>query len=487
MAHNPIKSLAGQTAVYGMGTIIPRLLNYLLVPFYTRVFSQHEYGQVTELYAYVAFLLVLLTYGMETAFFRYAQKEGGRRVFNTAWSAVMLSSAIFIALMAFLFPSAAHAIGYQSETSFVLLIALIVALDATTAIPFALLRQQNKARLFALIKIANVTLNISLNVFFLLLIPEKSVAWAEAMLGPGTSLVVWVFVSNLAASLFALLLLLPHIGGFRFSCDFALFKPMLRYALPVLVVGLAGMTNEVIDKLLLKHLLPDSDGALAQVGIYGANFKLAVLMTLFIQMFRYAAEPFFFANADKKESPELFARVMNYFVIFGLSIFLMVTLFIDYFKLFIGESFHDGLSIVPIVLMANLFYGIFFNLSVWYKLTDRTRYGAIISLIGAAITVLLNIILIPVWGYYGSAWAHFVCYFMMMVISYAWGKRFYKIPYTLKTLAAYAALAMLLYALSAYTHNLSATLKALIHSFMLIGFFGGTMAMEMHKEKKQNQ
>lgn len=483
MAHNPIKSLAGQTAVYGMGTIIPRLLNYLLVPFYTRVFSQHEYGQVTELYAYVAFLLVLLTYGMETAFFRFAQKEGSSRVFNIAWSAVIFSSALFIGLMLFLFPTAAQAIGYQAESTFILLIALIVALDATTAIPFALLRQQNKARVFALIKIANVSLNISLNIFFIFLIPEKSTAWAEALLGPGTSLVLWVFVSNLTASLLTLLLLLPYISGFRFTLDFSLLKPMLHYALPVLVVGLAGMTNDVIDKLLLKHLLPDADGALAQVGIYGANYKLAVLMTLFIQMFRYAAEPFFFANAEKKESPELFARVMNYFVIFGLSIFLMVTLFIDYFKLFIGVDFHEGLSIVPIILMANLFYGIFFNLSVWYKLTDRTRYGAIISLIGAAITLLLNIILIPIWGYYGSAWAHFVCYFTMMVISYAWGKRFYSIPYALKRLAVYGALAMVLYVLSSYTHDLVLPLKTGLHVLILIGFFGGTIALEMRKEK----
>lgn len=483
MAHNPIKSLAGQTAVYGMGTIIPRLLNYLLVPFYTRVFSQHEYGQVTELYAYVAFLLVLLTYGMETAFFRFAQKEGSKRVFNNAWSAVILSSAFFIGLMLLLYPTAAQSIGYQSESTFILLIALIVALDATTAIPFALLRQQNKARVFALIKIANVTLNISLNIFFIFLIPEKSTAWAEALFGPGTSLVLWVFVSNLTASLLTLLLLLPYIRGFRFNLDYTLLKPMLHYALPVLVVGLAGMTNDVIDKLLLKHLLPDADGALAQVGIYGANFKLAVLMTLFIQMFRYAAEPFFFANAEKKESPELFAHVMNYFVIFGLSIFLMVTLFMDYFKLFIGANFHEGLSIVPIILMANLFYGIFFNLSVWYKLTDRTRYGAIISLIGASITVLLNIILIPIWGYYGSAWAHFVCYFAMMVISYAWGKRFYKIPYSLKRLAVYGALAMVLYALSSYTHHLALPLKTVVHGLFLIGFFAGTIALEMWKEK----
>jgi len=478
---SPLRSLAGQTAVYGMGTIIPRLLNYLLVPFYTRVFAQEAYGQITELYAYVAFLLVFLTYGMETAYFRFAQKDDSNTVFNTVWTSIISSSGLFILLIVLFYKPLALSIGYQAESSFVLLIALIVALDAVTAIPFARLRQQNKARIFALVKIANVAFNIGFNVLFLIIIPAKSAAWSAAILGPDSGLVIWVFVSNLLASLITLLLLLPHIAKFRFQMDFSLFRPMLNYALPVLVVGLAGMVNEVMDKLLLKHLLPNADTALAQVGIYGANYKLAVLMTLFIQMFRYAAEPFFFANAEKKDSPELFARVTNYFIIFGLLIFLLVTLYLDFFKLLIGPAFHDGLDIVPIILMANLFYGIFFNLSVWYKVTDRTRYGAVISLIGAGITLLLNIILIPKWGYYGSAWAHFICYFVMMAISYLWGKRFYKVPYKLGAAAGYTLFAAFLYTLSSLTMNLEILPKIIFNSLLFILFMASALFFERRR------
>lgn len=468
---NPIKSLAGQTAVYGMGTIIPRLLNYLLVPFYTRVFVQAEYGQITELYAYVAFLLVFLTYGMETAFFRFAKKQGSQNVFNTLWTTVILSTLAFVILMVFAFRGISVSIGYESESAFVMLIALIVAFDAITAIPFALLRQQNKARYFALIKIANVGINIGLNVLFLIIIPEKSVQWSATILGPGSGLVIWVFVANLLASLSTLVLLLPFVKSYRWRIDLAILKPALNYALPVLVVGLAGMVNEVIDKLLLKHLLPDPDTALAQVGVYGANYKLAVLMTLFIQMFRYAVEPFFFANAEKKESPELFARVTNLFIVFGLSIFLLVTLYIDFFKLLIGPEFHEGLHIAPIILMANLFYGVFFNLSVWYKVTDRTRYGAVISLAGAAITLFLNILLIPIWGYVGSAWAHLVCYFMMMSISYFWGKRFYPVPYKMKSALSYTMLALLFYVISQLA-NMGGAAALAINSAMFAAFIG---------------
>jgi O-antigen/teichoic acid export membrane protein len=485
MKPNPISSLAGQTAVYGMGTIIPRLLNYLLVPFYTRVFAQAEYGQITELYAYVAFLLVFLTYGMETAYFRYANKDGSTRVFNNAWSSIILTSSVFVLAMLFASRPLAHAIGYEAESSFVMLIALIVAMDAVTAVPFARLRQQNKARIFAAIKITNVSVNIGLNLVFLVMIPEKAAHWSTLLLGPDSGMVLWVFVSNLGASLLTLLLLIPHCRSFKWQIDFELLKPMLNYAIPVLVVGLAGMVNEVMDKLLLKHLLPNPDQALAQVGIYGANYKLAVLMTLFIQMFRYAAEPFFFANADKTESPRLFARVTNYFVIFGLAIFLLVTLFIDYFKFLIGPDFHEGLSIVPIVLLANLFYGIFFNLSVWYKLTDRTRYGAIISLIGASITLFLNIALIPVWGYYGSAWAHFVCYFSMMTISYIWGKRFYKVPYFLLPALGYLVLALALFAITYLTLPMQLMPKTIIHSLLFCLFVLIAFAIEHRRLKTE--
>ncbi|MDY0076372.1 MAG: oligosaccharide flippase family protein [Bacteroidales bacterium] len=470
MAVNPIKSLAGQTAVYGMGTIVPRLLNYMLVPFYTRIFAENIYGQLTELYAYVAFLLVLLTYGMETAFFRFAQKLDTKSVFNASLSAIITTAAIFVALLLFLYEPLAQSIRYTGNPEYVLMIGLIVALDAATAIPFALLRKLNKARRFATIKILNVGLNISLNFIFLLLIPEWSQKVAISLFGDQVSLLVWVFIANLASSLLSLLLLWPQLKNFRFQLSNTFIRPMLNYALPVLVVGLAGMVNEVIDKILLKYLLPDPETAMAELGIYGANYKLGVLMTLFIQMFRYAAEPFFFAEAEKKQAPELFAKVLNYFVIIGLLIFLGITLYMDIFQHFIGSRFREGLSIVPIVLMANLFYGVFFNISVWYKLTDRTSNGAIIALIGAAITITFNILLIPVLGYAGAAWAHLFCYTAMMVISYLWGQRVYPIPYKWKALLAYLALAVLMYAISQWLRPEILLQRLLLNTFLLLLF-----------------
>lgn len=470
MAVNPIKSLAGQTAVYGMGTIIPRLLNYFLVPFYTRIFDQDAYGQITELYAYVAFLMVLLTFGMETSFFRYAQKHDQYKVFNNALSSVIVVVVAFLVLLFTLYEPIARLIQYAGNPEYILFIGVIVALDALTAIPFAMLRKLNKARLFATIKLANVALNIGLNLLFIIILPEFSTKLSVAVFGPSSSLVVWVFLSNVFSSLLSLLMLWPLYVKFKWEVSRNLLRSMVAYALPVLIVGLAGMINDVSDKILLKYLLPDASTAMAKLGIYGANYKLGILMTLFIQMFRYASEPFFFAEAEKKNSAELFARVMNYFVVFGLIIFLMVVLYIDVFQYFIGAKYREGLGIVPIILMANLFYGVFYNLSIWYKLTDRTRYGAVISIGGAVITVILNVVLIPISGYYGASWAHFFCYLSMMIVSYTWGQKVYPIPYQLKHIAMYTILAGSIYFVSVLISPWGIVLKIALNTVMFIGF-----------------
>jgi O-antigen/teichoic acid export membrane protein len=478
MATNPLRSLAGQTLVYGMGTIVPRLLNYLLVPYYTRVFMQGEYGQITELYAYVAFFMVLLTYGMETAFFRFSQKEDTNKVFNAIFSLIIVTTTVFLLLIAFSFNFLAGLIQYSGSQEFILFTGLVVALDAATAVPFALLRKQNKARKFATIKLVNVVVNISLNLLFLTLIPEKSHQLSSMFFGPDSNLIIWVFIANLISSLVSLLMLFPHLKNFRWKLDFQYLKPILRYALPVLIVGLAGMVNEVIDKILLKYLLPDSKTAMQQVGIYGANYKLGVLMTLFIQMFRYAAEPFFFSHADKKDSPELFSKVMNYFVILGLFIFLLVTLYLDFFKLLVDKSYYSGLTIVPIILMANLFYGIFFNLSIWYKLTDRTGDAGWVSVGGAAITLILNILLIPIMGYMGSAWATLACYFVMMLVSYFWGNKVYPIPYKTGRITLYVLAALIIYFISRELDNIPQLFRYSINTMMFAGFALITLLIE---------
>lgn len=485
MSANPIKSLAGQTVVYGMGTILPRLLNYFMVPLYTRVFEREVYGQVTELYAYVAFLMVLLTYGMETAFFRYAQKHDARRVFNASMSIITITSAVFLLLLLVFYVPVSNWMQYEGNSEYVLFIGLIVTLDVLTAIPFAMLRKLNKARRFSVIKLLNVSVNIGLNLLFIIVMPQKSAVMAEQLFGNGPDLLVWVFISNIAASFLSLSMLAPSFRTFRFSLDLTLLRPMLQYALPVLVVGIAGMVNEVIDKIILKYLLPDSAEAMAQLGVYGANYKLGVLMTLFVQMFRYASEPFFFAEAEKRNAPQLFARVMNYFVLSCLVIFLMVVFYLDLFKHFIGKDYHDGLGIVPIILMANLFYGVFYNLSIWYKLTDRTGDGAYISIAGAAVTITLNVMLIPVLGYHGAAWAHFGCYLLMMTASYVLGQRVYPIPYQTGRLVFYILFAAVLYYVSTLFGEQTLWIRYTVNTTMFLVFAAVGYYLEIRKQAEE--
>jgi O-antigen/teichoic acid export membrane protein len=472
MALNPIKRLAGETAVYGLGTIIPRLLNYFLVPFYTRVFEQDAYGQITELYAWVGIVMVFLTYGMETAFFRYAELEkDSKKVFNTATSALLITSLSFIALISLFLGDVSAAIEYQGHQEYIILLGIVVAIDAFTSLPFAYLRYQNKAKRFSLIKILSVLLNVTLNIFFIVLLPKMSISSLESVAAlNGDNRIVFVFLANLFSSLLSLLLLLPEMRSFRLRIDRVLLKKMLSYGLPILIVGVGVMINEVADKILLKYFLVDKAAAHAQIGIYGANYKLAILMMLFIQMFRYAAEPFFFRESGKTDAKEIYSKVMTYFVIFTWMIFLGVMLYIDIFKYFIGPGFWEGLVIVPIVLMAKLFLGIFYNLSVWYKLTNKTLYGAAIALTGAFITIALNVYLIPKIGYMGSAWANFFCYLSMMLISFFWGRKIYKVDYNLLKILLYSGLAVGLYFIS-ISLKISADSTHILINTLLMGIY----------------
>lgn len=472
MANNPLKKLAGDTLIYGMGTIVPRLLNYLLVPVYTYwVFSPEQYGKVTELYAFVAILLVLLTYGMEISFFRYANeyKKDVKSVFSTATTSLLITSIAFLGIVFFNKLSIARLIKYSGHPEFIVMIALIVGLDAISTIPFAYLRYRNKARRFSIIKIVNVILNIGFNILLLIVIPRVYPnTYEHFWLYRITPLVGMVLLSNVLASFSTILLLLPEMRYFRLSIDKVLLKKLLSYGLPILVIGLAGMINEVSDKILLRYFLPHNLNVEAIIGIYGANYKLAILMMLFIQMFRYAAEPFFFAEYEKSDAKTTYSRVMTVFVGFTWFIFLLVMLFIDGFKHFIGPPFWIGLQIVPIVLMAKLFLGVFYNLSVWYKLTDKTLYGGLVAIFGATVTIVLNIILIPKYGYVGSAWANFACYFSMMVISFFWGRKIFPVHYDLKKIGLFSAIALLFYFISTQLHGLSTEEHLLIGAALLL-------------------
>ena len=484
MSSNPIKALAGQTVIYGMGTIVPRLLNYLLVPLYTRVFAPGVYGQITDLYAWIAFLLALLTYGMETTFFRYTQKENPDKVFNNIISCIITTTGIFLILYCCLYQNFAHLIQYEHNTQYVLFLGIIVALDALTAVPFAKLRRNNKAKLFTIIKIANVTLCVALNLFFLLVIPETALAISDKVFGPQAGLLVWVLISNILSSLLSLLLLLPQIRKMRFEIDWPFFKKMLVYSLPIMMISLVGMVNEVSDKILIKYLVPipgedvlasmnmtANEYALSRLGIYSANYKLAVLMTIFIQMFRYASEPFFFSKAKDRNAPELFAKVMNYFVIFCLLIFLGVMLYIDVLKYFAGRGgsdYHEGLVVVPIVLIAIMFYGILFNLSIWFKLTDKTASGTVISIIGMVIMLASLFILVPRVGYVGAAIGHLACNTTMMLVSYFWGQKVYPIPYQVGRNIIYFIVALGIFFLSHLFTNLPLVWRMLINTALIL-------------------
>ena len=485
MSNNPLKRLAGETAIYGLGTIVPRLLNYFLVPFYTRIFDENAYGQITELYAWVAITMVVLTYGMETAFFRFANKEKNpKKVFNTATTSLLITSLAFVSVIVLFLKDISTAIKYEGNSEYIIILAIIVAIDAFTSLPFAYLRFMNKAKRFSFIKITSVVVNIIFNFLFLLIIPKAlGEGVNELIIYKGSELIVFVFIANLLSTITSLLLLFPEIKLFKIQIDSVLFKKLLAYGLPILIIGFAGMINEVSDKILLKYLLPSNIDAQAQIGIYGANYKLAILMALFIQMFRYAAEPFFFAESDKKNAKVTYSRVMTYFVIFTLFIFLGVTLFIDIFKYFIGPDFWAGLMIVPIILAAKLFLGVFYNLSVWYKLTNKTLYGATIAVIGAIITIGLNIILIPKYGFVGSAWANFFCYLSMMIISFLWGRKVYKVNYQLKKIGAYTLLAVIIYYLSNIISIDGKFFAFLFNALLLLAYVGIVFLSEKQQLK----
>jgi O-antigen/teichoic acid export membrane protein len=483
---NPLKQLFGQTAIYGFGTVVPRLLNYiLLTPFFTRVFNLEEYGVITELYAYVVFLMIILTYGMETGFFRFAQSsKDDKKVFSTSLISLFISSLLFIAIIGILSGPFSRVLGYEEKPEYIKWIGIIVGVDAFTAIPFARLRWENKATKFALIKIASVVSNIVLNFLFLWLLPSLEAngitPWLTKFYNPEIG-VGYVFISNVAASLFTLALLSGTIISVKPVFDRLLWISMIAYSFPLFVSGMAGTVNEALDRVLLKHLLSDPDSSLAQLGIYGANYKIAVLMTLFIQMFRYASEPFYFANADKANARIIFAQVMKYFVIASLLIFLTVNMYIDLFKHFIGSAFHEGLHIVPVILFANLLLGVFFNLSIWYKLSNLTKYGAVITVMGAMITFLVNWLFIPVYGYTASAWAHVACYGCMVMVSWWLGRKYYRINYPVKSLGLYSGLAAIIYIVDRMAKDVNMVNEIVLNTGMLAGFIIIVIFFEKNK------
>ncbi len=451
---NPLKRLASQTAIYGVSSVLGRFLNYLLVPLLTYTFAPAQYGVVAEFYAYMGFLAVLLSVGLETGYFRF--RAGGEQapavVYATALRVMLVANLAFLLGAWLLRQPAADLLRHPLHPEYIWWCAAILALDSIGAIAFARLRAENLAVRFALVKVIEIALNVGLNLFFILGLKASFETDPGSLLGrlwdPSIG-IGYVFIANLAASVLKLLMLAPQFRGGLAGFDSALFRRLIRYSLPMVVIGLAGIVNEMLDRAALKYLLPYDDATnIAQLGTYSACYKLSILMTLFIQAFRYAGEPFFFAYARRKDAGRIYAIVLNWFVICCVFLFLLVTLFLDIFQYFVGAAYREGLTVVPVLLFANLLLGIYVYLSIWYKLTDRTLMGAAVSLIGAAITVGVLLTLIPRYGYVGAAWAHLACYSAMAAISYVLGRRYYPVPYDLKRVFGYLALGLALYGVS---------------------------------------
>jgi O-antigen/teichoic acid export membrane protein len=447
-----LKKLAGETIIYGVPSIVGRFLNLLLTPIYTYNFLAGEYGILGNLLAYVAFLQVLLTYGMETSYFRFASKsEKPNEVFGTAMVALTITSFLFVGIISLFSREISSWAGYPQQHLFIVWMGMTVALDAITAIPFAKLRLQKRPIKFAFFKIINIGINILLNLFWILLCPSllshNPDSFVQYLYSPRIG-IGYAFLSYLIASIVTFLLFIPDLEIRKMVFKMEILKTMLNYGWPILIVGLAGMVTLNIDKILIPHLIQNGQDPMYVVGVYAACGKLAILMTLFIQAFRFSFEPFLFSHYKNESSKSVYSLIMNYFVIFGLLIFLGVIFYIDILKYFIGPSsagYHEALNIVPWMLMGNLFMGIFYTQSLWYKLTDQTKYGAIFSVIGGIITLIINIIFIPKIGYMASALGFFFSSLIITVISYYYGQKYFPVTYDLKKIGSYFLVALILY------------------------------------------
>ncbi len=487
MSGSPLKKLAGQTAMYGLPTIGGRMLNYALVPFFTYIFGKPaDFGLNVEFFAYISFLNILFTYGMETALFNFSIAESDKNmVYSTTLRSLVISTFALSIPFVFFSNDLANLLRYPGHADFIWWAILIVGTDAIAAIPFAKLRQENKARRFATIKMINISLNVILNLFFIGACKyyfEKDPSSILGKLYNPEIGIGYAFIAQLAANLFSLILLSPELSRIRYGFDFPMWKRMMNYSLPLLIVGFGGMVNETMDRILIKYLLPQNI-AETQVGIYGACYKISILMTLFVMAFRYAAEPFFFARQKDKDAHLLYGKVMTYFVIFCLIIFLGTTMNISWIKYFVGKEYRSGLPVVPILLLANLFLGMYFNLSIWYKLTGRTKFGMWITLVGAAITLILNFLWIPssniyVGGFMGSAWATLICYSSMMVISYFIGQKYYHVDYDVARILGYLGFAIALFFIGTFINTNSILLDLLLKNTLLLVYLVVIMFVE---------
>lgn len=445
-----IKQLAGQTIWYGLSSIVARFINYLLTPFltYSAVISTADFGKMGLIYSAIPILNVLFTYGFETAYFRFSNENKQQPNLYSTSLISLISTTVLFSLLLFSFQSTiANLTGLANYPQMVQWAIAIIALDTICVLPFAKLRQEGRPVKFAFIKVAGIVINVFFTWFFVGYCPfHLQEFWINSWYNTQTNPIIYVLFANFLQALFTLVLLLPALIKIKWQFNWVLWKEMMVYALPLIIVGLGGIVNETFDRLMLRAWLPGiEEYKQEQVGIYNACYKLSILITLFIQAFKMGAEPFFFKQAQGLQPQKVYARVMKFFVLTILVMFLVVSMFMPIWQYFIGPAYRVGLGIVPILLLANMFLGVYYNLSIWYKLGKNTMAGTYITLIGCVITCLINWFGIPVWGYWACAWATFFCYGGMMVISYVWGQKTYPVPYPIKTMLFYFAVALTIF------------------------------------------
>ena len=457
-----LKSLAKDTAIYGVSSIVGRFLNYLLVPIYTISMpaSTGGYGIITNMYAITALLLVLLTCGMETGFFRFANKGGEDpvKVYSTTLLTVGAISLSFLAVCLLFLEPIAGVMGYEEHPWYLGMMLIVIAMDAIQAIPFAYLRYKNRPIKFAALKMLFIFASIILNIVYFVFMKGTNVGAA--------------FLINLICTSLVMLCLISELRGFRYTLDRDLMKRMFRYSFPILILGIAGILNQVVDKIIFPFVYPDPVEADVQLGIYGATSKIAMIMAMFTQAFRFAYEPFVFGKSKEKDNRQMYAQAMKFFIIFTLLAFLTVMFYLDILRYVIGRDYWEGLKVVPIVMAAEMFMGVYFNLSFWYKLTDETKWGAYFSLTACTIVILMNVFLIPVYGYMACAWAGFTGYAVAMLLSYFVGQKKYPIAYDLKSIGGYVLLALMIYVAGEWIPVDNMLLRLLLRTLLLFVFIG---------------
>lgn len=470
---NPLKQLAGQTAIYGLSSIVARVINFFFVPLYTRMLTTGNYGLASELLAYIALLQVVLTFGMETGFFRFASRDKDRAdvIFSTALMSLGATSLTFLLLIVLF--SGQLSTFTEHPVHYILYAALILAIDCFTAILFAELRFKNKAFNFALFRSIKILSEVSFNLILFFLLPKYFILHPDSFLLkfiPATPDYGYILLAILLSCIVSLALFIPRLLKLKFIFSKQQFNELIIYSLPLMIAGLPGVANDFISRIFFRFLAPPTSPWQDQLGIFNANVKLAVFMVLFVQMFRYAAEPFFFATSARHDMKKLYADVMKYFVAFCVLIFLGIAMYPELFALLLGKEFRIGIGVLPVMLIANILLGIVFNLSMWYKLSGKTRYALTITLLGLGINLVINIVFMPLYGYMAAAWGYLISYLTMVIFSYYLSRKYYPIPYDWKRIILYFVTGIVLYLVSVFMAPPLLGLRIVLNTFYIIGF-----------------